>query len=150
MSIKKFAIFGCGGIANVHAEAVLSLDDALLVGCADVVKENAPIYLTMNMDTTAKWFEDVLGWYSNIVERDVDGNGGTDYVKDNQLLTEDPWKTFFMIPQEFQDSTLLNVSMSVSGEDLPLLSIPLAEVHSEGNRGWSPGKQYVYRISYKR
>ena len=33
------------------------------------------IYLTMNMDTTAKWFEDVLGWYSNIVERDVDGNG---------------------------------------------------------------------------
>ena len=82
--------------------------------------------------------------------RDVDGNGGTDYVKDNQLLTEDPWKTFFMIPQEFQDSTLLNVSMSVSGEDLPLLSIPLAEVHSEGNRGWSPGKQYVYRISYKR
>ena len=41
MSIKKFAIFGCGGIANVHAGAVLSLDDALLVGCADVVKENA-------------------------------------------------------------------------------------------------------------
>jgi hypothetical protein len=82
--------------------------------------------------------------------QDVDGNGGTDYVKDNQLLTEDPWKTFFMIPQEFQDSTLLNVSMSVSGVDLPLLSIPLAEVHSEGNRGWSPGKQYVYRISYKR
>ena len=35
-----------------------------------VVKENAPIYLTMDMDRTAKWFEEVMGWYSNIVERD--------------------------------------------------------------------------------
>ena len=39
------------------------------------VKENAPVYLTPDMDTTAKWFEDVLGWYSNIVERDDNGNG---------------------------------------------------------------------------
>jgi len=39
------------------------------------VKENAPIYLTMDMDRTAKWFEDVMGWYSNIVERDKNGNG---------------------------------------------------------------------------
>lgn len=39
------------------------------------VKENAPIYLTTDMDKTAKWFEDVLGWYSNIVERDSNGNG---------------------------------------------------------------------------
>lgn len=39
------------------------------------VKENAPIYLTMDMEQTAKWFEDVLGWYSNIVERDQNGNG---------------------------------------------------------------------------
>ena len=27
------------------------------------------------MDRTAKWFEDVLGWYSNIVERDNNGKG---------------------------------------------------------------------------
>lgn len=40
-----------------------------------VVKENAPIYLTTDMDKTAKWFENVLGWYSNIVERDENGNG---------------------------------------------------------------------------
>ena len=40
-----------------------------------VVKENAPIYLTLDMDKTAKWFEDVLGWYSNIVERDSNGKG---------------------------------------------------------------------------
>lgn len=39
------------------------------------VKENAPVYLTMDMDRTAKWFEDVLGWHSNIVERDNAGNG---------------------------------------------------------------------------
>ena len=39
------------------------------------VMENAPVYLTLDMDRTAKWFEDVLGWYSNIVERDGSGNG---------------------------------------------------------------------------
>ncbi len=39
------------------------------------VKENAPIYLTSDMDRTAKWFEDTLGWYSNIVERDHSGTG---------------------------------------------------------------------------
>lgn len=39
------------------------------------VKENSPIYFTADMDKTAKWFEDILGWYSNIVERDEKGNG---------------------------------------------------------------------------
>lgn len=39
------------------------------------VKENVPVYFTENMDNTAKWFEDILGWYSNIVERDGQGNG---------------------------------------------------------------------------
>lgn len=39
------------------------------------VQENAPIYLTLDMDSTAKWFEDIMGWYSNIVERDKSGNG---------------------------------------------------------------------------
>ena len=38
------------------------------------VKENAPIYLTVDIEKTAKWFEDILGWYSNIVERDEKGN----------------------------------------------------------------------------
>lgn len=46
------------------------------------VKENAPIYLTSDMDRTAKWFEDILGWYSNIVERDSDGNGSYGVVFD--------------------------------------------------------------------
>lgn len=46
------------------------------------VKENAPIYLTPDMDRTAKWFEDILGWYSNIVERDSDGVGSYGVVFD--------------------------------------------------------------------
>lgn len=40
-----------------------------------IVKENAPTYFTLDMDKTAKWFEEVLGWYSNIVERGKDGQG---------------------------------------------------------------------------
>jgi len=39
------------------------------------VKENAPIYLTDNMEKTARWFEDTLGWYSNIIARNADGHG---------------------------------------------------------------------------
>lgn len=39
------------------------------------VKENAPVYFTKDMDNTATWFEDILGWYSNIVERDEKGKG---------------------------------------------------------------------------
>lgn len=39
------------------------------------VKENAPIYKTTDMDATARWFEKILGWYSNIVERDENGRG---------------------------------------------------------------------------
>lgn len=46
------------------------------------VKENAPIYLTTDMDRTAKWFENVLGWYSNIVERDNNGKGSYGVVFD--------------------------------------------------------------------
>lgn len=39
------------------------------------VKENAPVYFTKDMDKTAKWFENTLGWYSNIVERNEAGEG---------------------------------------------------------------------------
>lgn len=39
------------------------------------VKENAPVYFTKDMDRTARWFEDTLGWYSNIVERNEVGEG---------------------------------------------------------------------------
>lgn len=39
------------------------------------VKENGPIYYTENMDRTAKWFEDVLGWYAGIDQRNEHGEG---------------------------------------------------------------------------
>lgn len=39
------------------------------------VKENAAVYFTKNMDETAQWFEEIIGWYSNIVERNEQGNG---------------------------------------------------------------------------
>lgn len=40
-----------------------------------IVKENGPVYYTMDMDRTAKWFEDVLGWYAGIDERNENGEG---------------------------------------------------------------------------
>lgn len=80
--------------------------------------------------------------------QDIDGDGGNDYVEDNQLLTVDPWKTFFMIPQEFNEQSMINVSMSIDGTELPLLSLPLSAIHPDG--GWEPGKQYTYRINYNR
>ena len=39
------------------------------------VKENGPVYYTKNMDKTAKWFEDVLGWYAGIDQRNENGDG---------------------------------------------------------------------------
>ena len=39
------------------------------------VKENGPIYYTKNMDKTAKWFEDILGWYAGIDDRNEKGEG---------------------------------------------------------------------------
>jgi AraC family transcriptional regulator len=39
------------------------------------VRENGPVYYTLNMDKTVKWFEDVLGWYSGIDLRNENGDG---------------------------------------------------------------------------
>ena len=40
-----------------------------------VVRENGPVYFTCDMDRTVAWFEEVLGWYSEIDERLPDGKG---------------------------------------------------------------------------
>lgn len=39
------------------------------------VQENGAIYYTNDMDRTAKWFEEALGWYVGIDERDAQGAG---------------------------------------------------------------------------
>jgi AraC family transcriptional regulator len=40
-----------------------------------IVKENGPVYYTKDMDKTAKWFIDILGWYANIDQRNDKGVG---------------------------------------------------------------------------
>lgn len=40
-----------------------------------IVRENGPVYFTLDMDKTVRWFEDILGWYSEIDERNEDGKG---------------------------------------------------------------------------
>ena len=40
-----------------------------------VIRETGPVYYTENMDRTVKWFEDILGWYSEIDERNADDIG---------------------------------------------------------------------------
>lgn len=40
-----------------------------------VVKETGPVYYTQDMDKTVKWFEEVLGWYYEIDERNTEGKG---------------------------------------------------------------------------
>lgn len=44
------------------------------------VKENGPVYYTKNMDKTAKWFEEVLGWYAGIDQRNDNGDGTYEIV----------------------------------------------------------------------
>ncbi len=39
------------------------------------VKENGPVYYTLDMDKTTNWFEKILGWYSEIDERNGNGKG---------------------------------------------------------------------------
>jgi len=33
------------------------------------VKENSPVYFTLDMEKTSAWFRDVLGWYGGVVEK---------------------------------------------------------------------------------
>lgn len=39
------------------------------------VNENGTVYYTKDMNKTLKWFEDVLGWYGGIDEKNEQGNG---------------------------------------------------------------------------
>ena len=37
------------------------------------VRENAPVYFTLEMEKTCAWFRDTLGWYGDIAAKDDDG-----------------------------------------------------------------------------
>lgn len=57
------------------------------------VKESGPVYYTKDMDKTVKWFEEVLGWYSGVIDRKEDGTGVYGFASD--------------IPQEIASSPVL-------------------------------------------
>ena len=40
-----------------------------------VVKETGPVYFTRDMDSAVQWFQNILGWYSEIDERNEKGEG---------------------------------------------------------------------------
>lgn len=46
------------------------------------IKENAPIYYTKDMDKTLQWFQEILGWYGRIIDRNGDGIGVYGFVSD--------------------------------------------------------------------
>lgn len=41
-----------------------------------VVRETGAVYYTQDMDSTLKWFQNVLGWYGQIEARDENNEGG--------------------------------------------------------------------------
>jgi AraC family transcriptional regulator len=44
------------------------------------IVENSLVYFSNNINKTIEWFEKILGWYGNIVEKDSNGNGLYEYV----------------------------------------------------------------------
>lgn len=46
------------------------------------VKENVLVYYTNNMDKSLKWFEDILGWYGRVIDRNENGDGVYGFASD--------------------------------------------------------------------
>lgn len=46
------------------------------------VIETEMIYYSPDMDKTVKWFEDILGWYGNVMDRNEQGIGVYGFVSD--------------------------------------------------------------------
>ena len=69
-----------------------------------VVRENGPVYFTRDMDKTLKWFEDVLGWYGDIVARDSAGKGEYgcvfDYPSEVAVAHLTPFRGFHLFAGE--------------------------------------------------
>ena len=63
------------------------------------VKENAPIYTTPDLEKTAAWFRDVLGWYGDIV---AEGGYGcvTDYPGELIVAELAPFRGFHLFKGE--------------------------------------------------
>lgn len=67
-----------------------------------VVRENGPVYFTEDMDATVRWFEEVLGWYGDVVAREADGKGGYgcvfDYPSEIAVAHLTPFRGFHLFP----------------------------------------------------
>lgn len=65
-----------------------------------VVRENGPVYFTKDMDKTIRWFEEVLGWYGDVVSRYSDGSGNygcvTDYPDEVAIAHITPFRGFHL------------------------------------------------------
>lgn len=46
------------------------------------VIETEMIYYSPDMEKTVKWFEDILGWYGNVLDRNEQGIGVYGFVSD--------------------------------------------------------------------
>lgn len=46
------------------------------------IVETEMIYYSPDMDKTVKWFEDILGWYGNVFDRNEDNIGTYGFVSD--------------------------------------------------------------------
>jgi AraC family transcriptional regulator len=69
-----------------------------------VVRENGPVYFTQDMDATVKWFEDVLGWYGDVVARRPNGKGDYgcvfDYPDEVAVAHLTPFRGFHLFTGE--------------------------------------------------
>ena len=69
-----------------------------------VVRENGPVYFTQDMDATLQWFQDVLGWYGDVVARDSAGKGVYgcvfDYPGEVAVAHLTPFRGFHLFPGE--------------------------------------------------
>ena len=55
-----------------------------------VIRETGPVYYTLDMDRTAAWFADVIGWHYEIDERNEQGQGlyGCVYALPKEIETQ--------------------------------------------------------------
>lgn len=64
--------------SRISVESNLSGGKALMSDFSErgyVVKETGAVYYTQDMDRTLKWFQEVLGWYGQIEQRDENNTG---------------------------------------------------------------------------
>lgn len=69
-----------------------------------VVRENGPVYFTMDMEKTLEWFQNILGWYGDIASRREDGKAEYgcvfDYPEEVAISQITPFRGFHLFAGE--------------------------------------------------